>query len=438
MNSRDKLIKKNIISSFIVKGWSGIIQLLLVPLTLNCINQYEYGIWMTIASILVWIDSFDIGLGNGLRNKLAEFLAKEDFTSAKKVVSTTFIMLIIIITVLWLSILVLSQFFNFYKILNVQISEVPQLPRVLFLSFSIVCATFIFKFIGNLYLGLQLPAINNIIITIGQTLILTGILICSHLQNTTLLDVAVIYTFPPLIVYIAAYPITFCFKYKKLAPSISFFEKTMIKDLFSMGLKFFLIQISGVVIFFAVNLIISNYFSPIAVTPYQIVFRYFTILTLAYTIIMTPFWSATTDAYTKNDISWIKQAVHNVNKMLLLAFIVDIGMVYCAPVIYKIWIGNKVFIPYDMNIYMGIYAFIIIWSMSYSNLLNGLGYLRLQIYNILTIAIIFIPLSYFLCKIYNVEGMIITMCIINISGAALNTIQFYKIIQGRAKGIWKK
>ena len=47
-----------------------------MPITLNCLTQYEYGIWLTINSVLVWIDSFDIGLGNGLRNQLTKSIAE--------------------------------------------------------------------------------------------------------------------------------------------------------------------------------------------------------------------------------------------------------------------------------------------------------------------------------------------------------------------------
>ena len=96
-NERTALIKMNIAGSILIKGWNCIVQLLLVPITLNCLNQYEYGIWLTINSILLWIDQFDIGLGNGLRNKLAEALAKGDKEKARRLVSTTFMMLIIIV-----------------------------------------------------------------------------------------------------------------------------------------------------------------------------------------------------------------------------------------------------------------------------------------------------------------------------------------------------
>ena len=92
-DTRSVKAKKNIIASGLFKGADLLIYLLLVPVTLGYLNPYEYGIWLTLNSILAWINSFDIGLGNGLRNKLAEAIAKDDKVLARKYVSTTLIMI---------------------------------------------------------------------------------------------------------------------------------------------------------------------------------------------------------------------------------------------------------------------------------------------------------------------------------------------------------
>ena len=86
---------KNIVASAGIKVADTLVYLLLVPLTLGYLNAYEYGIWLTLNSILAWINSFDIGLGNGLRNKLATAIAEGDKEKARAYVSTTFFTLII-------------------------------------------------------------------------------------------------------------------------------------------------------------------------------------------------------------------------------------------------------------------------------------------------------------------------------------------------------
>ena len=141
-DSRTALVKKNIAGSFLIKGWNSLVQLLLVPATLQCLSQYEYGIWLTISSILLWIDQFDIGLGNGLRNKLAESLANKDFNTARKLISTTFLMSIIIIIPLTLFLLIIIEHVDCYAIFNTSPTFLPHLNSVLNTIVVFVGATF--------------------------------------------------------------------------------------------------------------------------------------------------------------------------------------------------------------------------------------------------------------------------------------------------------
>lgn len=67
-NSRSGRLKKNVAASFFIKGWAGVVQLLLVPVTLLCLGTYNNGLWMIVVSLLLWIDNMDLGMGNGLRN----------------------------------------------------------------------------------------------------------------------------------------------------------------------------------------------------------------------------------------------------------------------------------------------------------------------------------------------------------------------------------
>ena len=193
-SQRTRLVKKNILVSMLIKGWGSIVQFLLVPVTLGCLNQYEYGIWLTINSILVWIDSFDIGLGNGLRNNLAESLAKGDKNRGQQQVSTTFFMLIGLVIPVLAIVFMLIASLNTYNLLNVSPQIVPNLNGILMVSFGIVGATFVFKFIGNIYLAMQLPAINNLLVVSGQTLSFFGILLFSTIGHPSLFDIALIYT----------------------------------------------------------------------------------------------------------------------------------------------------------------------------------------------------------------------------------------------------
>lgn len=436
-NKRTVLLKKNILGSFFIKGWTCLVQLILVPVTLDCLNQYEYGIWLTISSLLIWIDSFDIGLGNGLRNLLAESIAKNDLKKGQQQVSTAFFMLVCIILPTIPIFTSIVHKINCYKLFNVDPQLTYNLEYILIASYTIVAITFIFKFIGNIYMALQLPAITNLLIGIGHTISLFLIYTISRLGNATLFHVAVIYTISPLIVYLFSYPITFT-KYKYLTPSIRLFDYKELKPLFGLGIKFFLAQISGMVIFASSNILISRLFSPKEVTPYQIAYRYFGMVNIIFTLISAPLWSATTNAYTQGDTAWISNAVKKMRKIIFLLSFLLIIMIITSQFVYSFWVGDTIEIPLELSISMACYMFVIIYGTCYSNIICGMG--KIQLITIITIieALCYIPMALFLGKYLGVYGIVAALIFVNSISAITNHLQYRYIISERAYGLWNK
>lgn len=437
-DARSSLLKKNIYFSFLIKGWSGVVQLLIVPITLLCLGNYENGIWMTISSILIWMDSLDIGLGNGLRNKLAAQLASDEKEKARESVSSTFFMLIFIMVPTSLLLMSAIRIFDFYNILNVDNNMVANLNEALIVAILFVSTTFIFKFTGNVYLGMQLPAINNALVVGGQTLSLVGVYILHLLDIHSLTAVAFVYTASPTIVYLTAYTITFNVKYKWLRPSFSYFNKNAVKSLFNTGVKFFILQISGIILFASSNVIISRLFTPEMVTPYQVTYRYFSIVVMLFSIVAVPYWSATTDAFTRKDFEWIKKSRRNMNKIIYAIIAILTCMILCSGFAYKIWVGSKVHIPLELSIGMALYVFTIIYSLSYSYFLNGMGALKLQLYFTVLAAILYIPTAVLISDRLGITGIIFALCLVNIPGAIINKIQFTKILSNTDNKIWNE
>lgn len=439
-DKRTSLIRKNIFFSFLIKGWLGLIFLLIIPITLKCIgNEYENGIWLTLSALLIWIDSFDIGLGNGMRNKLAKYIAVGETEEARKIVSNTLVMLFVIIVPIAIGLFICMHFLDIYSLLNVDNSIVGNLQQVIMVSLIFVCSTFVLKFIGNLYLGLQLPAVSNLLVAAGYTLAFIGTYILYWVGGGSLLLVAIINTASPLVVYLIVYPYTFFNKYPYLRPRLADFSKDIARSLFGLGVKFFITQIAASLIFVTSSIIMSRLFSPSFVTPYQIVYRYFSIILHAFSIICIPYWSATTDAYERGDIEWIRKSLNKTKKILLLC-ISGIGVLaLLSGTIYEIWIGADVDIPSSFTISMAIYMSIILYCLTYCYFLNGIGVLNIQLICTIGGAILFFILTPLLIDKYNHPCVIIiSMCICNIPSFIFNRIQLKRILKGKAKGIWIK
>lgn len=161
---------------------------------------------------------------------------------------------------------------------------------------------------------------------------------------------------------------------------------------------------------------------------------------MIFSIVVTPFWSAYTDAHAKGDLVWIKKSINRLSQTWILIFAMVIVMLLASQDFYKFWVGNDLQIPILLSILMGIFAIISTWNNIFAAFLNGLGKIKLQIYYSLFGMIINIPLSVFFAKSMNLgsSGVILATCICLSFGAILAPLQYYKLVNNKAFGIWNK
>ncbi len=223
-------------------------------------------------------------------------------------------------------------------------------------------------------------------------------------------------------------------------PSIRSINFSYSKDLLGLGTKFFIIQIFGVIIFSTSNLLISHFFSPEHVTPYNIAFKYFSIITITFSIINKPFWTSITDAYSKNDIRWIKSVINKLIKTVGIFSLLSIILVIFSGSIYRLWIGDKIHIPLSLTIIMSIYTITGILNGIFVSFINGTGKIKFELYLAFINGVIFFPLILLFVKYFNmgIEGIALSILIINLSGSIFYPLQYYLIINNKASGIWIK
>ena len=315
------------------------------------------------------------------------------------------------------------------KVLSIT-TEVEHLTQIIQVSFFFFSLNFVLKFVGNVFQAMQLPVAMYIINFVGHSLSLIVIYILTITTEGSLFLVA--------LAYAIAYPVAFKKLFKYIDPSIKYFDKSCIKELLNLSVLFFLLQLAGLITLSFSNVLVSNLFGPAEVTPFSIAQRYFGITLMLFNIIISPMWSATTDAYVRGDFGWIKKTNRTLVKLLLADLVLLVIMVIASPLVYKIWIKDQVDIPLGISILMAAYHFILIWSLSYSYFLNGMGKLRIQSINTIAAAALFCPICIYLGNILGVVGVIVGMCIINLPGAFLNSIQFKMVTSQTAKGLWNK
>ena len=152
-----------------------------------------------------------------------------------------------------------------------------------------------------------------------------------------------------------------------------------------------------------------------------------------------PYWNATTDAYARGDLNWIREATRRLRRMTIFIMAGMITMLILSDYIYALWVGTDIHIDFKMSAMMAVYIFILIYSMRYSYFINGIGKLKLQLIISSAAAVLFIPIVYIVVKLTDdIICFMAVMSLINIPGLIANRIQFSKLITGKAKGIWNQ
>lgn len=437
-NARSVTIKKNIIASLGIRGCSIIISLMLVPMTLGYVSSELYGIWLTLSSIMLWLNFFDIGFTLGLKNKLAEAIAENNLEKGKHLVSTTYFMMILIFLPLLIILETIIPFINWSTFLNVPSIYNDEIIKCLYILAACFCIQMILNVFTAVVAAFQQVALSSAFPVIGNFLALITIFFLTKYTPPSLFALALAISVMPLLVIFTASIIFFKKKYKCVSPSFNYINYKYINELFSLGYKFFLIQIQVVILYQCTNILISRLSGPEDVTAYNIAYKYLSIALMVYSIVLTPLWPAFTDAYTRKDFIWMKSIYKKMTRFYIFSACIVILMIACSDIIYKLWIGNRAEVPFSMTFILGIFILINSWDALQVNLINGIGTIKLQTYVTLIGLIFHIPLSLFIGKYIGAIGVVTSMIIINIIYSTFFTIQINKIIKQKANGIWLK
>ncbi len=431
----------NIIISIFVKGINVSIGFVMVPLTIHYLTKYKYGIWITLSELVGWFYLFDLGLGNGFRNKFAIALAKNDIKQAKIFVSTTYFILGIISLFIFLAFIAINPFLPWTRILNCTPDLLHEISTLVVFVVAAFCMQFVLQLIKTILSADQKTAIGDVVDLCGKILSFTIVIILINTTTNSLLYMGIGLSITPLLISLIATFYFFRGKYRLYSPNYKFIQMSSIKGIVNLGIKFFVIQIAALVQFETSNLIITQLYGPAKVTLYFIPFKYFSIITLAFSIIATPLWSAFTEAWTKKDMNWIRLTIKRMNYIWLVFLVGGLIMILSSNFVYKVWLRKEFMeVPFTLTLIMGMYVLSKSFGTGYVFFLNGIGKVKIQFYFSIVTAILNIPLSILLAKYFHLglAGIVLSTWTCSIFGAIIGPIQYHKIMNGTAKGIWNK
>lgn len=378
-----KLIIKNTLGAFSVKGFSLIISVLTTPAFISYFNNNEVlGVWFTMLSVLIWFLNFDLGIGNGIRNQLVRDFANKDNESAKCTLASGFLSTGVVTLVLTFVGILLLCFADLNSLFNVE-SELLSKQTLLISSFAIFIAVmlrFFLTTVTSIFYALQKSAINNFLALCVSIFQLLYVLIFRFTDvNEALVNLSIAYVVLSNLPAIIAGIIVFIKPLKDCRPTFSAVTKTRIKSIMRIGALFFFCQILYMCIANTNEFLITNLYGASDTTQYTFYYKLMSILSMVVTLALTPVWSVVTKAVAEKNFVWLSKLYKKIKLAGIAIIAVQFLIIPFMQPILDLWLGKgQVDVQLTTAISFACFTGLFVYSGMLSTIANGMARMKVQ------------------------------------------------------------
>ncbi len=421
MTKRESTLYQQLKISVIFKILNIFLSFLLIKYMILYLGNALYGVWVVIFSVVMFIINFDLGISNGIKNQLAYYLALNKIKRSKEVVTVGYMIAIIFSIVSFSFLLLCSDYVNWQNIFGIYILSNNELKKLILIMSFFILFNFILSIVFAVYNAVQRTSLIIISQFFSQTFSLIAIYFLMKIQLVSIFYLAYIYG-GSLIVSNFFVSIFFYRKHKYLIPHYKYLNFKIMRPIFNLSIKFFVLQLTILFIFSTDRILISHFLGPENVTIYDVLYKYFSIVSVINNLINTPLWSMYTEAYTKKDYKWIIKILKKMIKLFFVYFVLIILQVNLGEKIIHLWLGKKIIFENSTIILSGTMVLMILWHSIFAYFTNGINKTMNQMLSTLLGAIINIPLTiYFVTYLdLGLNGVLLaTICsllIFNITG----------------------
>lgn len=405
-NENNKLILNNAFGSVAIKGGALIISLLSLPAFINYFkNDLVLGLWFTLLSVLSWLLTFDLGIGNGLRNNIVRLMVKKEYIKIKKYISSAYIIIMIIVIFIFSISLITFPYINWNVFLNISTNTVTakSLNITVTIIFGGILFQFLFKLITSILFALQKSALTNFL-SLSTNIIIYIYISVVDFSNVTysLISLSIMFVLAINVPLILATIYVFANDLKEAKPKLEFFKKEYALNIITLGGTFFLVQVMYMLITTTNEFLITRFVSPEMVVEYSIYIKLFSLVGTLFILALTPIWSAVTKAASEENFLWIEKLYSNLKKIAYIAILFQFLMIPFLQLAIDFWLGsNSLNVNYLYSFIFAIHGSVMIWSGVMSSIANGFGQLKIQGICFTLAVILKIPLAWYLVIILN-------------------------------------
>lgn len=371
---RNRRIKYAVVTSSLSKVLTLVAQAIAIPITIEALGIEKYGAFVMLSTGLAWMSIASVSVGPGLTKGITTSVVKADLRGECVYFSTSFFLVTFFSVIIFCGLLLIFSLFTVEDLFGDQYQLFSKEIRYGFflVSFLLIIQVFL-STVEAAQAGYQEQYINNLWGGFGNGVSIAllfavafywpticGIIFAIYGANVT----AKLLNGICLVVFLRPY----------LLPRLRNFEIKIAKSILSMGMAFFLVQISSFIIQQASVYMVGRMMDPKSVSTFSVIFRLVILGGGLVVMITQPLWPAYMDAIGRKDGLWVRK-IYNKTTIILMSYAILAGLIIAlfGQQIIEIWIGPKVIVSSMLQKFMGLFFVCAVWKNIHYTTLVGLG-----------------------------------------------------------------
>ncbi|HEY4933206.1 MAG TPA: lipopolysaccharide biosynthesis protein [Terriglobales bacterium] len=319
---------------------SSLLTLVSVPLAVRYLGAERFGVWATITSTVVLLNLLDLGIASTLTNQVARAYALGDKSHAARCTTNALALTAAIACIAGLVFAVVWPRIDWMALFNVAASVPRQeVNNTVAAAAALVLLGLPSALGSKVFAGYQEVHLSNLVVAIGAVANVAGLFAGIELRVPM-----------PLLLVMSAGCVTLCnfgavvgllLVYKPwLRPRLALLDLPLARELLASGSVFFLIQISGAVVFSSDNLVVAHYLGVEQVTPYAVTWRLVALTAVLQSLFFPALWTAYAEAYARRDYAWMRQAFRiTLRGCLVLNLTCAVLLIAAGKTVIRWWAG---------------------------------------------------------------------------------------------------
>ena len=383
------------------------ITLISVPLVVGYLGAERYGMWLTISSLLAVLGPLDLGVGNGLRQMVAEASGRDDPEASRRAISSALFLLSVIALAIIAALPLIYPTVSWADLFNVSstLAHAEAGPATVTLAF-IFAIGLPLSVVGVVQSAYQSAYVTSLwaILGAGASLLFLLLAINAHAGLPVLIAAL---TGAGLVAAFLNSLHFFGRQQRSIAPRLRDFGSRTARSLLGTGVLFVVLQLAGLLAYQLDNFIIARVMGAEAVQQYAIPMKLFSLAPLLVSFALVPLWPAYREAIVRGEPGWVRRTLR---RSLGLALLVNVPaallLIALGSQLLSVWVGDAVS-PTPLLL-VGLAAWAVIYSVStaLAMLLNAANVIGFQVLFAILMATTNVVLSVFLVTKIGVAGAV--------------------------------